>query len=53
MKRVERFMVENYLLDVDHPGSETVDFDCVIVVCPSDEQLQFHSGILMRFMAER
>lgn len=39
------YALENYLLDNDYPNSETVDFDCAIIVFPSDKQLEYHRKI--------
>ena len=33
--------LENYLLEDSHPNSEIIDFDCAIIVFPSDKQPQY------------
>jgi hypothetical protein len=37
--------LENYLLHDANPNSETVDFDCAVIVFPTDKQLQYHKDI--------
>lgn len=37
--------LENYLLHDTGANSETVDFDCAVIVFPTDKQLQYHKDI--------
>ena len=37
--------LENYLLRDAEPNSETIDFDCAVIVFPTDKQLQDHKNI--------
>jgi hypothetical protein len=39
------YALENYLLHDADPNSEAVDFDCAVIVFPTDKQLQYYKDI--------
>ncbi|MBS1507807.1 MAG: hypothetical protein JSS79_14285 [Bacteroidetes bacterium] len=47
-----KYGLESYLLDDFKPNSEIVDFDCAIIVFPTDKQLQHHKEIQQEYFDE-